>query len=46
MNKQELIREIERVKEALRKTTSAKLESDYKKHLKRLQKRLAYEVRA
>lgn len=36
MTRADLIHEIERVEDALRKTTSRKLRSDYGKHLKRL----------
>ena len=42
MNREELIREIMRVEEALQKTTSHKLKHDYGKHLKRLYRDLSY----
>lgn len=42
MNRSELIAEINRVEDALRNTTSKKLQHDYGKHLKRLRSQLRY----
>jgi hypothetical protein len=42
MNKEELIKEIMRVKEALAKTNSPYLKRDYGKYLKRLYRDLKY----
>lgn len=42
MNKEELIKEIMRVEEALAKTRSPHLKSDYGKYLKRLYRDLTY----
>lgn len=42
MNRDQLLTEINRVEQALRKTASKKLQRDYGKHLKRLYKELRY----
>ena len=42
MNRDELLSEIQRVENALKKTASRKLRSDYGKYLKRLYKDLRY----
>ena len=42
MTRADLIHEIERVEDALRKTASRKLRSDYGKYLKRLRLELRY----
>jgi len=42
MNRTELLKEIDRVETALKKTASQKLKSDYGKYLKRLYKDLRY----
>lgn len=42
MNREELLKEINRVETALRKTRSKKLKHDYGKHLKRLYNDLHY----
>ena len=42
MDRDELVKEIERVENALRKTSSYKLRHDYGKYLKRLHKDLHY----
>ena len=42
MDRDELVKEIERVENALRKTSSYKLRHDYGKYLKRLYRELRY----
>ena len=42
MNRQELVKEIERVEEALNKTDSRKLRNDYTKYLRKLRKELSF----
>ena len=42
MNRNEIVNEIARVEQALRKTDSPKLRRDYGKHLKRLRRDLRY----
>lgn len=41
-NREELIKEIERVEEALNKTDSRKLRNDYTKHLRKLRRELDF----
>ena len=42
MHREDMIREIERVEEALNKTKSPKLRNDYTKYLRKLRRELGY----